>query len=396
MIKLFAFQPLYILQYEIQKFIDVLFSLSNPLLYLILFLFIFAALLILYKKNIIIPIRNEHETEKTRLVQKHIKEMALFAELDPNPLLRINLDGEIIAKNSAADLLIKNGNLNGRKVREIINYDLENIESIVNDNETITITRKINERFYIVIIKGISEFKAAQLYFNDVSSRELAERKLREYQKQFDTRVEMDRKSFARELHDGIGQDLSFLRLSINNLKDYLDENEKSVYQDTVKSIDKMGEDLRAICNELRPRILEEEGLAPAISALISDNNKRNKLRGSINFIGEGFRLDAEVETNLFRVAQEAINNIVKHSKANEFLLQIINNKNEILIIISDDGIGFNTNSDNNNSRSKKSFGLVTMRERIESIGGNIKFESEINNGTTILIKLPFKEVNES
>jgi signal transduction histidine kinase len=396
MIKLFAFQPLYILQYEIQKFIDVLFSLSNPLLYLILFLFIFAALLILYKKNIIIPIRNEHETEKTRLVQKHIKEMALFAELDPNPLLRINLDGEIIAKNSAADFLIKNGNLNGRKVREIINYDLENIESIVNDNETITITREINERFYIVIIKGISEFKAAQLYFNDVSSRELAERKLREYQKQFDTRVEMDRKSFARELHDGIGQDLSFLRLSINNLKDYLDENEKSVYQDTVKSIDKMGEDLRAICNELRPRILEEEGLAPAISALISDNNKRNKLRGSINFIGESFRLDAEVETNLFRVAQEAINNIVKHSKANEFLLQIINNKNEILIIISDDGIGFNTNSDNNNSRSKKSFGLVTMRERIESIGGNIKFESEINNGTTILIKLPFKEVNES
>ena len=396
MIKLFAFQPLYILQYEIQKFIDVLFSLSNPLLYLILFLFIFAALLILYKKNIIIPIRNEHETEKTRLVQKHIKEMALFAELDPNPLLRINLDGEIIAKNSAANFLIKNGNLNGRKVREIINYDLENIESIVNDNETITITRKINERFYIVIIKGISEFKAAQLYFNDVSSRELAERKLREYQKQFDTRVEMDRKSFARELHDGIGQDLSFLRLSINNLKDYLDENEKSVYQDTVKSIDKMGEDLRAICNELRPRILEEEGLAPAISALISDNNKRNKLRGSINFIGESFRLDAEVETNLFRVAQEAINNIVKHSKANEFLLQIINNKNEILIIISDDGIGFNTNSDNNNSRSKKSFGLVTMRERIESIGGNIKFESEINNGTTILIKLPFKEVNES
>lgn len=396
MIKLFAFQPLYILQYEIQKFIDVIFSLSNPLLYLILFLLIFAALLILYKKNIITPIRKEHESEKSRLVQKHIKAMALFAELDPNPLLRINLEGEIITKNSAAELLVKDGNLIGRKIKEIINYDLNNIENIVRNNDTITITRKINERFYIVIIKGISEFKAAQLYFNDVSSRELAERKLREYQKQFDTRVELDRKSFARELHDGIGQDLSFLRLSINNLKNYLDETEKSVYQDTVKSIDKMGEDLRAICNELRPRILEEEGLAPAITALISDNNKRNKLIGSINLIGEKFRLDPEVETNLFRVTQEAINNIVKHSKAKEFLLQIINNNNEILIIISDDGIGFNTNSDGNSSKGNKSFGLVTMRERIESIGGNIKFESELNNGTTILIKLPINENYES
>ncbi len=270
------------------------------------------------------------------------------------------------------------------------------MKTLLDNNDTITITRKINERFYIVIIKGISEFKAAQLYFNDVSSRELAERKLREYQKQFDTRVELDRKSFARELHDGIGQDLSFLRLSINNLKNYLDETEKSVYQDTVKSIDKMGEDLRAICNELRPRILEEEGLAPAITALISDNNKRNKLIGSINLIGENFRLDPEVETNLFRVAQEAINNIVKHSKAKEFLLQIINNNNEILIIISDDGIGFNTNSDGNSSKGNKSFGLVTMRERIESIGGNIKFESELNNGTTILIKLPINENYES
>jgi signal transduction histidine kinase len=306
------------------------------------------------------------------------------------------LNGEILSKNSAAELLVNDGNLIGRKIKEIINYDLDNIENIVSNNDTITITRKINERFYIVIIKGISEFKAAQLYFNDVSSRELAERKLREYQKQFDTRVELDRKSFARELHDGIGQDLSFLRLSINNLKNYLDETEKSVYQDTVKSIDKMGEDLRAICNELRPRILEEEGLAPAITALISDNNKRNKLIGSINLIGENFRLDPEVETNLFRVTQEAINNIVKHSKAKEFLLQIINNNNEILIIISDDGIGFNTNSDGNSSKGNKSFGLVTMRERIESIGGNIKFESELNNGTTILIKLPINENYES
>ncbi len=131
MIKLFAFQPLYILQYEIQKFIDVIFSLSNPLLYLILFLLIFAALLILYKKNIITPIRKEHESEKSRLVQKHIKAMALFAELDPNPLLRINLEGEIITKNSAAELLVKDGNLIGRKIKEIINYDLNNIENIV-------------------------------------------------------------------------------------------------------------------------------------------------------------------------------------------------------------------------------------------------------------------------
>jgi signal transduction histidine kinase len=391
LIKLTLF-PILFIQYEIEKFIDVIFSLENPIIYLILFLFIFAALLVLYKTNIITPLRKEYETEKSRLIEKHIKEMALFAELDPNPLLRVDRSGKIISQNSAAALLNKNEELIGKNLRDILNGNGLDIKKIIEDDLSISLNSKINDRYFIIIVKGIAEFDTAQIYFNDVTTKELAERKLREYQKQFASKVEEDRKTFAKELHDGVGQDLSFVRLSIQNLQKLIGKNDNNSFEDTIYSIDKMSDDLRSICNELRPRILEEEGLGPAISTLVNDNNKINSLKGNVSFTGSLFRLSQICEINIFRVVQEAVNNIIKHSKATEFSIQMVHNDGSISIIITDDGIGFNIDDKNEQSNSSnKSFGLTTMKERIESIGGNINFESRINDGTTIIINLPDK-----
>ncbi|MBL1213447.1 MAG: sensor histidine kinase [Ignavibacteriae bacterium] len=393
LIKLDLHLTLYV-QYEIEKFIDLIFSLENPLIYLILFLLIFSALLILYKTNIITPLRKEYESEKSRLIEKHIKEMALFAELDPNPLLRVDKKGEIISKNSAANLLIDDEELIGKNLSGVFGDNEIEIESIIENDLSISLNKKINNRFYIVIIKGIAEFDAAQIYFNDVTTKEIAETKLREYQKQFANKVEEDRKSFAKELHDGIGQDLSFVRLSIQSLQKYIAEYDSNSFENTIYSIDKMSDNLRSICNELRPRILEEEGLGPAISTLVNDNNKVNSLKGNVSFVGSLIRIPPICEINIFRVVQEAVNNIIKHSNANEFTIQLVNNDDSILIVITDDGIGFETEK-KQCSAGNKSFGFTTMKERIESIGGNINFESRKNDGTTIIINLPYKVDNE-
>ena len=109
-------------------------------------------------------------------------------------------------------------------------------------------------------------------------------------------------------------------------------------------------------------------------------------LRGSLNIFGIEERLNPRLEIALFRIVQEAINNIIKHSQAMEFSVQLVKRGNDLKMFIYDDGIGFNSNNSGING-----FGLINIKERVESFKGVFKIDSTENNGTLLVIEIPLE-----
>jgi signal transduction histidine kinase len=114
-------------------------------------------------------------------------------------------------------------------------------------------------------------------------------------------------------------------------------------------------------------------------------------IEGAVDIYGFEERLNKKLELTLYRIAQEAISNIVKHSRATEFNIQIMYDEDIVKLIISDDGIGFDPAHTNHKSNSS-GFGLLNMQERIGSYNGKLKIDSSKGNGTLIITEIPKEE----
>jgi signal transduction histidine kinase len=152
-----------------------------------------------------------------------------------------------------------------------------------------------------------------------------------------------------------------------------------------------MIKELRAILNDLKPRVLEELGLETAINKLSEKIARENKIKRQVNIIGLDDRIDDKLEVTIFRIIQESLSNIVKHSGAKEFDISLISENGNIRLLISDDGTGFDEQSNNINN-FQEGFGLKNIKERVENLGGSFKIETAQNEGTLLLIELPIKE----
>ena len=164
-------------------------------------------------------------------------------------------------------------------------------------------------------------------------------------------------------------------------LKDVNDVSE--ILSSTIK-------DVREIAYSLHPYQLERLGLSKAIQSIIDRASKST----SINFISNIDRVDkllsSDVEISLYRIIQECVNNIIKHSFADEVLINLNKSKNHISILISDNGKGFNPGRINEN-RDKHGFGLKGMKERLKLFNGKLEIASTQGKGTDVKLFIPFK-----
>jgi signal transduction histidine kinase len=193
---------------------------------------------------------------------------------------------------------------------------------------------------------------------------------------------EMERKRISRELHDGLGQKLVGTKLQIENCSEDDPSCLSSTLSYTKSGIHDIIEELRRISNDLMPAALEELGLEAAI---------RNLCR----FVAADSHLaidcDVEMESPphdqkavfLFRICQEALQNVVKHAGASLISVQLIENRESVILIIEDDGAGFDIHA------AVQGSGLINMKERASLLGGTFSIESTRGTGTTIRVKLP-------
>lgn len=196
---------------------------------------------------------------------------------------------------------------------------------------------------------------------------------------------ERDRQRIAGELHDGLGQHLLIIKnralLGAAGGRDAA-----SQYDEIVASAGQSLEEVREIAYNLRPYHLDRLGLTQALGAMIDKvaASSGMRLEASIDSVDDLFDKDAEI--TIFRIVQESLNNIVKHSHASMGTVTLARAGNEIVIAIRDDGQGFVTNGSGVSTRG--GFGLVGMAERVRMLGGVCRIDSAPGEGTTVTISL--------
>ena len=202
--------------------------------------------------------------------------------------------------------------------------------------------------------------------------------------------IEEERQNIARGLHDGVGQSLSLLRMKILRMS----ENESDIrqvnnYKNFVDMLEETIQEVKNISYSLKPKMLEEMGLGIAIKYLANKAGTDTGIQVEANVIGEDIRFDSKLEIYIYRVAQEAINNILKYSKATSFSVQMLITSKIIRLIVSDNGIGFDVEETLNGKNNLKGMGLTNIRERVDTFHGIFKIDSEPGSGTMLVLEIP-------
>lgn len=195
-----------------------------------------------------------------------------------------------------------------------------------------------------------------------------------------------ERQKLARELHDSVSQALYGIALGARTARTLLDRDPTQAAQplDYILSLSEAGlAEMRALIFELRPESLQTEGLVAALGKLVNALGARHQLKVTLEAETEP-DVSLDVKESLYRIAQEALNNIVKHARAQQVKVLLKVASNELRLEISDDGTGFDTGAE-----FPGHLGMITMRERAEKVGGTFAIESALNAGTHIQVKIP-------
>jgi two-component system, chemotaxis family, sensor kinase Cph1 len=202
---------------------------------------------------------------------------------------------------------------------------------------------------------------------------------------------EIERQRISRDLHDTFGQQLTALRLNLESFKEQLSQQPElqeriSQTQLIARQIDS---DLDFLAWELRPAMLDELGLASSLEGFIADWSAQFGIAAEFHTAGlTAVRLPPEIENNLYRIAQEALNNVYKHAEAGRADVMLEYRDKSVVLIIEDDGKGFNPNEKIN---LEEGLGLISMRERAALVGGTLEIESALGKGTTIFARIPIQ-----
>lgn len=203
---------------------------------------------------------------------------------------------------------------------------------------------------------------------------------------------EEERKRLAREIHDGPAQVLANVVMRSEYISKLLQINPKNVPKELVnlqESVSQSLDDVRKIIFDLRPMVLDDLGLVPAIKRHINNYKKQYNIDASFVFFGKQKRLITTTEVALFRVIQEALTNVQKHAEAKKVLVKMEQLNNKITILIKDDGRGFNYRSMKQcKDKDREHYGLINMRERVQILNGKFKINSTPGKGTVITFSI--------
>jgi NarL family two-component system sensor histidine kinase LiaS len=274
-----------------------------------------------------------------------------------------------------------------------VGRSLKNQLKVIRDANEKLSRGKLDQRLNI---KGYMELEEISEQFNRMAQRtekqvESLQRLINENQELLEGAEEAasseERRKIARELHDAISQQLFAISTTVSATSKMIDskpEEAKRYFIIIEKMVSNAQQELRALIMHLRPVNLENHSLKDGIKKLLDELDLKHEnitINTDLNNI-EG--LTPGIENNVFRVTQEAISNILRHSKATSFSIKLFQKDKVLTLMIEDNGIGIEASDS-----KKSSYGMTTMRERIEEMGGRFDVISFPNTGTRIEIRVP-------
>ncbi len=203
---------------------------------------------------------------------------------------------------------------------------------------------------------------------------------------------EDERKRISRDLHDDIGTKLSALKLFLSSLREKAsgtnNEEIKSLAESSEQFITEAMHDVRQLLLNLSPTVLEEFGYTTAVEGLINKINETKQIHFNLIMFGMKHRLQKDYELALYRITQELINNVLKHAAAKNVSLQIGQRNEKIILMMEDDGKGFDINA------HKDGYGLNNLYTRTRLMQGTIVIDSKEGKGTSVLIEIPYGKID--
>jgi len=203
--------------------------------------------------------------------------------------------------------------------------------------------------------------------------------------------AEIERQRLARELHDQVGQNLTALGINLNimraGLLDRAEGQMTSRLEDSLSLVEKTAERIRDLMAELRPSVLDDYGLLSALHWYGEQFAARTNIATTVEGEELPHRLPAHVQSALFRIAQEALTNVAKHAQASTVTIRVDEDKGRVCLTVTDDGIGFDA-TERGEPSSRMGYGLLTMSERAEAVGGQCLVRSYPGQGTQVIVEV--------
>lgn len=260
----------------------------------------------------------------------------------------------------------------------------------------VIIPREIRFRKEINNLVSRTMEMVSSLSERNLNERRYYEDKLKELTTLIQDKIEQNRKFVAKELHDSVGQNLAFIRLVVSRLiSETKYKGLQPEFTRIIGLLDRTIDEVRCISQNLSSRELEEAGLNTALKHLCDLISSETGLKISCNISEAGCNLPYRIEHAIYRIVQEAINNILKHSGATEFSIRLRLVDNSARLIISDNGSGFNLREKRPEYNPMRNLGLLNMQQRVEGFSGKFSIESSENQGTAIIIDIPVEDNND-
>jgi two-component system NarL family sensor kinase len=270
-------------------------------------------------------------------------------------------------------------------------YETEKKERVIHEQQNKLARQKIIIGSVIALIilgalLGFTQYRRYQ-WKQEAKMRSAVLKQQEESSKAVIKAEEAERQRIAKDLHDSVGQMMSAAKMNLSAYESnvqFMNEEEKLNFEKIVSLVDDSCKEVRAVSHNMMPNALLKNSLSSAIREFI-DKLDHKKLQVHLYTGGLESRLDTNIETILYRVIQECVNNVIKHANANTLDISILIEQHEITATIEDNGQGFDTNDRN----KFEGIGLKNIRTRIEYLKGTVDFDSSPGKGTLVAMHVP-------
>ena len=325
-------------------------------------------------------IGNNYSEKLKRKTEKEIDELSSLMAENPNPVLRVSNKRGIIYANASGKIILKKLGLKGKKIPEKLVDSVKTSIKKIND-DLMTLDLKIGASIYKFSIVKVKNADYYNIYGNDITDKV----ELDKSKQKTDNEVILfnDRNYIARELHDTVTQTLFSANLIAEVLPKLWKKDPESVINrlNEIRLLNSAAlTEMRALLFDLRPSSFKNEDLGEHLKELVKTIGIKSKIPISVEIVKK-YGYSHNVELGFYRIAQETLNNIIKHSCATKATLVLKSLPGKIIMTIDDNGVGFNPEA-----ASPENLGLIIMKERAKMIGASLNLDSYPGKGTKITI----------